>query len=51
MTSWGVRERKEWKVKQREQKRDTSQHPVVTERKGGKGTDQLCVNGISYRQK
>lgn len=32
----------------REQKGDTNQHPVVTEREGGYGTDYPCVNGIPY---
>lgn len=60
MTSRGVGERgggrmesKDGKGKQegaRERERDTRQHPVVTERRGGYGTDQPCVNGIPHRE-
>lgn len=37
-------------LNKREQQRDTRQHPVVTESKGGYGTHHPCVNEIPYRQ-
>lgn len=48
MTSWSVR--KGGKTESRQQQRGIRQHPVVTERIGGFGSDRPCVNGITYRQ-